>query len=112
MRTAGGEPIVNAICERRPGRRDASEGELVRGVLVMRPTARRRRCCGQELDLITEVRHATRPSLTWGLWRCGRCERSYSIGPELPAGWVAALARACVELYCDYTAAVAASTPP
>jgi hypothetical protein len=106
MWNAGGEPIVNAICELRPGEWDASEGEVSNGVLVMRPTKRRRRCCNDELYCVVEVENGT---LTWGLWRCRHCERSYSIGPKLPGGWVGRLADICIELYCDYQAAVAAA---
>jgi hypothetical protein len=100
---AGGVEIVNAIREMRPGDWDASEGEVVDGVLVMRPTRRRRRCCGEDLVLVAE---AARGSLTWGLWRCRRCERTYSVGPKLPPTWVSALARACIELYCEFVAKV------
>ena len=81
MWTAGDEPVVNAIRELRRGHWLASEGELVDGVLVMRPIRRRRRCCGDDLYLITEVRHPTYRSFTWSLRRCRHCERSYSIGP-------------------------------
>jgi hypothetical protein len=109
MRTTGDEPIVNAILEVRPGIWHASEGELDRRVLVMKPARRRRRCCGEALSVVVEVSHPTHPSFTWGLWRCGRCERTYSLGPRLPAGWTAALARVCVELYRDYVTAVAAT---
>jgi hypothetical protein len=106
MWTAGDEPVVNAIRELRTGHWLASEGELVDGVLVMRPIRRRHRCCGEELYLITEVRHRTYRSFTWSLRRCRHCECSYSIGPRLPDVWVGALARVCIELYCNYTAAV------
>jgi hypothetical protein len=98
--------VVNAILELKPGDWDASTGEVVDGVLVMTPAMRTRRCCGRDLELVAE---AVRGSLTWGLWRCRRCERWYSIGPRLPAGWCTPLARACIELYCDYRAAVAAA---
>lgn len=104
---ADGERVVNAICELRPGQWDASEGELIDGVLVMRPARRQHDCCGKELDLIVEVAHPNQESRTWGLWRCKRCERSYSIGPKLPNAWIGAIARVCIELYCDYRAAVA-----
>ncbi len=103
---AGGVLIVNAIREFRPGDWDASEGEVVDGVLVLRPIRRRRRCCGQDLVLVAE---AVRGNLTWGLWRCRRCERTYSIGPKLPPTWVNALARACIELYCQLGAKVEAA---
>jgi hypothetical protein len=99
-----GRPIVNAIREFRPGDWDASTGEVVDGILVMRPARRVRRCCGEGLYLVTE---ATRGQFVWGLWRCRRCERSYSIGPRLPATWVGRLAQVCIELCCDYQKAVA-----
>jgi hypothetical protein len=101
---ASGE-IVNAIrqgvdaCE-------ASEGEVVDGILVLRPAKRTTHCCDEPLELVAEAR---RGSMTWGLWRCKRCERSYSIGPKLPPTWVSALARTCIALYCDYRDAVAAA---
>jgi len=102
----GDEAIVNAICDLRPGDWDASVGEVIDGILVLRRTRRPTQCCDRELVLVAE---ASRGTLTWGLWRCSRCERSYSIGPKLPPTWVSALARACVELYRDYRAAVAAA---
>ena len=95
MWTAGDEPVVNAIRELRPGHWLASEGKLIDGVLVMRPIRRRRRCCGDDLYLITEVRHPTYRSFTWSLRRCRHCERSYSLGPRLPDAWVGR-AGACV----------------
>jgi hypothetical protein len=105
----GGELIVNAICELRPGNWQASRGEVERGVLLMRPCRRRRRCCGESLILLAQATHPEHSSFTWGLWRCGRCGRSYSIGPRLPQGvWVSAIARICIELYRDYQAAVLA----
>src|SRR6185437_3633151 len=76
MWTAGDEPVVHAIRVLRPGHWPASEGELIDGVLVMRPIRRRRRCCGDELYLITEVRHATYRAFTLSLRRCSHCERS------------------------------------
>jgi hypothetical protein len=100
---AGGVPILSAIREMRPGDWDASDGEVVDGVLVMRPIRRRRRCCGEELVLVAE---AVRGDLTWELRRCRCCERTYSIGPKLPPTWVSALARACIELYCEFVAKV------
>jgi hypothetical protein len=103
---AGGVRIVNAIREMRPGDWDATEGEVVDGILVMKVAKRRRSCCDQQLERVVEV---SRGSLTWGLWRCTRCERTYSIGPKLPPTWVNALARACIKLYCEYQAAVAAA---
>jgi hypothetical protein len=103
---AGGTEIVNAIRELRPGDWDASEGEVVDRILVLRPAMRTRRCCGRDLELVVE---AERGTLTWGLWRCSRCERAYSVGPELPPTWVGALARACIELYCDFCAEVEAA---
>jgi hypothetical protein len=105
-----GVRIVNAIREMRPGDWDASEGEVVDRILIMRDAKRRQRCCGQELVLVAEASH---PSLgTWGLWRCSCCERRYSIGPKLPRTWVSALARFCIELYCDLQRQVAAAHEP
>jgi hypothetical protein len=101
-----GEPIVNAIRELGDGGCDASTGEVVDGVLVMTPTNRTGRCCNDGLTLVAE---ASRGQFTWGLWRCKHCERAYSIGPKLPPTWVSALARMCIELYCDYRTAVAAA---
>jgi len=106
---AGGVRIVNAIREMRPGDWDATEGEVRNGILLMKMAKRRRVCCGQMLERVVEVR---RGSLTWGLWRCTRCEAAYSIGPKLPPTWVSSLARACIELYCSYHAAVAAAYEP
>lgn len=100
---ADGTPIVNAIRED-IGNWEASDGEVVRGILIMRMAQRRRSCCGRPLERIAGVR---RGSLTWELWSCTECERTYSIGPKLPPTWVSALARECIELYCDYRAAVA-----
>lgn len=96
--------IVNAICEVRPGDWDATDAEVIDGILVMRPTKRRARCCNHDLVLVAA---ASRGSLTWEMRRCIRCERAYSIGPKLPPTWVGALARACIELYCEFRAAVA-----
>jgi len=96
--------IVNAICQLRPGEWDASEGEVVDGILVMRPTTRRRLCCDRPLELVVEAGDGPR---TWGLWRCRRCERTYSFGPKLPATWVGVLARACIGLYEEFQAKVA-----
>jgi len=102
-------PIVNAIRELRPGDWDASPGEVSDGVLVMRPARRTRRCCDDQLELVAQ---ATRGQFTWELRRCRHCERPYSIGPKLPGGWGGGLARICVELYCDYLAAVAEAYRP
>jgi hypothetical protein len=57
---AGGTEIVNAIREMRPGDWDASEGEVVDRILVLRPAMRTRRCCGRDLELVVEAerRHA------------------------------------------------------
>jgi hypothetical protein len=62
---AGGTEIVNSIREMRPGDWDASEGEVVDRILVLRPATRTRRCCGRDLELVVE---AERGTLTWGLW--------------------------------------------
>ena len=97
--------IVNAIFAPRRGRWDATEGEVIDRILVMRPAMRRRRCCGQDLDLVTA---ASRGSFTWELRRCGRCERTFSIGPKLPPTWGSVLAQRCITLYSEYQAAVAA----
>jgi hypothetical protein len=105
MWTAGEEPVVNAIRELRPGHWLASEGEVVDGVLVIRPIRRRRRCCGDELYVIAGApSHLSNVRMVPATLQALR--RSYSIGPRLPRGWVSALAPVCIELYCDYIAAV------
>ncbi len=98
------EPIVNAIREWGDQGLDASTGEVVDGILIMRPAERIHCCCDDDLEVVAE---AARGTLTWGLWRCTHCERSYSIGPKLPPTWVSPLARMCIELYRDYLRAVA-----
>jgi hypothetical protein len=97
-----GQRIVLAIREGL-GKWEASEGEVVEGVLVMRRAERQRECCGEDLTLVAE---ASRGSLTWELRRCLRCEREYSNGPVLPACWVTALAGRCIDLYEAYEAEV------
>ncbi len=86
------------------GNWDASVGEVVEGVLVMRRAERQRECCEAELALVAA---ASRGSMTWELRRCLRCEREYSIGPALPPCWVTALASRCIDLHEEYEAAVA-----
>lgn len=55
---AGGTEIVNSIREMRPGDWDASEGEVVDRILVLRPAMRTRRCCGRDLELVVGAGHA------------------------------------------------------
>jgi hypothetical protein len=86
------------------GNWEASQAEVVDGVLIMRRAERQRECCGAVLTLVAEAR---RGSMTWELRRCLTCEREHSIGPGLPPTWLNALARACIGLYNDYQAAVA-----
>lgn len=106
---AGGVRIVNAILDN-TGEGNASEGEVSHGILIMRRVERRRSCCDQPLARAVEVGQG---SFTWGLWRCTRCERTYSIGPKLPPGvWVSALARTCIELFREYQATLAALKEP
>ena len=85
------------------GHWEASAGEVVEGVLIMRRAERRRQCCGSDLTLVAA---ASRGSLKWQLLRCLRCEREYSIGPALPPCRVTALATRCIDLYEQYQAAV------
>lgn len=95
--------IVNAILELRAGEWDATTGEVVDGILVMRPAKRTRECCDEEPELVA---HAEREPFRWELRCCRRCGRSYSIGPALPPVMVSPLSRAMIELYDAYRAAV------
>ena len=105
MAEEGKREIMLAIREGL-GRWEASEGEVVEDVLVIRRANRKERCCGRGLSLVAS---ATRGTMSWELRRCLVCEREYSIGPALPSTWVTALARRCIELHEAFQVAVAAA---
>lgn len=98
------DPVILFAIREGIGQWDASTGEVVEKVLIMHRAERRSQCCGRDLTLVAEV---ARGSMTWGLWRCTCCEAEYSIGPALPATWVSALSRRCIEMYSDLQGAIA-----
>lgn len=99
------DPMILFAIREGIGQWDASMGQVVERVLIMRRAERPRRCCGTDLPLVADARYG---AMTWELRRCLRCQREYEIGPPLPATWVSALSRVCIDLYVDFQAAVAA----